>query len=122
MAIPKKLKNWIPAIIMMALIFMASATPGQVLRSVGFTKESYHVDAHFLFFFLLCVGYYKAVKNPALAWFLTFLYALSDEFHQRFVPLRSSSLEDVLVAYAAGLAVVLILWVLPKKLKNWLND
>jgi VanZ family protein len=47
-----------------------------------------------------------------LSLFLISLYALSDEFHQRFVPSRSASIYDSLIDIAGGLAALLLfsLW------------
>jgi VanZ family protein len=109
---------------MMLIIFAASSTPGKVLVAVGFTKESYHVDAHFSFYFILGMCYYHATKSVWKSIVLTFLYGVSDEFHQLFVPLRSANIWDVFVDTLGGTLATVIIWMLPlkqlKKLENWL--
>jgi len=50
----------------------------------------------------------RQLKNSSRwAWVLAVLYALTDEFHQSFVPGRHPSLLDVLVFDAAGAAIAL---------------
>lgn len=59
--------------------------------------------AHFMIFGTLSLtffyGLYKNYnKNPFLfAFFMSFFYAISDEFHQYFVPGRSADWKDVLI-------------------------
>jgi VanZ family protein len=117
--------RWLPALLIMFVIFLFSSTPGAVIQSAGLGNETFHINGHFLMFFLLCFAYYKATKNVALSWVFTVVYALLDEYHQKFVPLRSSSLKDIFVDILAGTIAALILWklqqLLPKKLKNWLK-
>jgi VanZ family protein len=108
----------------MAIIFLASATPGKVLHDIGFTKESYHIDGHFTLYFFLCIAYYKATKSIFKSLLLTLFYGITDEIHQAFVPLRSASMFDILVDALGGLLAGGLIWkfkpLLPKKLKNWL--
>ena len=110
---------------MMLVIFLASATPGKVINEIGLGNNAFHVNGHFLFFFVLCFTYYKAVKSVFLSWIFTVLYALSDEFHQKFVLLRTASLQDLFVDTLAGSIAAIILWklqhILSKKLRNWLK-
>jgi len=114
------------AIIVMVIIFLASATPGSIIRASGFGNNFWQVNAHFFLFALLYTGYFKATKNLKISLVLTLIYAILDEFHQGFVPLRSVSLQDIVVDFAAGVAVALVLWKfgqnLPKKLRGWLNN
>lgn len=42
---------------------------------------------------------------------IVFLYAASDEFHQRFVPTRTALVSDVFIDTAGGLVGLLILWI-----------
>jgi hypothetical protein len=122
----KTMVNWLPAIAVMTLIFCLSAVPGRTLVAIGFKKESWHVDSHFLFYLLLAFTYFKAVKKVPWIVILSLLYALSDEFHQLYVPLRSASLKDIITDLVASLVAALILWklprILPSKLRVWLNN
>ena len=119
-----KFKIWIPALFMMLVIFTASSIPGQNIDSAGLNNERLQISGHFIFFVLLCFSYFKATKNIFYSVLLTVLYAIFDEIHQMFTPLRSSSLFDIGVDTLGALISAGILWklqhILPKKLKNWL--
>lgn len=83
-------------------IFYVSSIPG----STSGTKFAlipiiYHFSVFFLFSFFIFFfvkGKNKIMPGYAIfALFFSLIYAISDEFHQYFVPLRSPSLDDVLV-------------------------
>ncbi len=117
----EKAKNWLPAIIVAAIIFFASAQTGETVDNTGFTKNSYHIGAHFVLYILLCITLFKGTKNVYWAMGLAFLYAIFDEVHQTFVPGRSFQYSDILVD-SIGIALAgLILCKPPGILKNWLN-
>lgn len=122
----KKLTNWIPAILVMTLIFAISSVKGVTINQIGLGKESYHINGHFLLFVLLCLTYYKATKNILLSMFITIMYGISDEIHQKFTPGRSSSMFDIYVDSMGAVLAGIVLWklqpYLPKILKNWLNS
>lgn len=122
----QKLKNWLPAIIVMTIIFIASSTPGQTINEYGLNKESIQISGHFWFYVFLCFAYYKATKNVVNSILLAILYACTDEFHQIFTPLRSVSLFDIGVDTVAATLTGISLWKLqphlPQKLRNWLNN
>lgn len=120
------LKNWLPAWAVMAVIFMLSSLSGQTINDAGLGRESYHINGHFLMFFVLCLSFYKATKSIGLAFIFTVIYAFLDEFHQYFVPLRSVSTKDIITDVFAALMASVFLWklsqLLPNKLKIWLNN
>lgn len=51
----------------------------------------------------------RASKTALSAWLLSFLYACSDEFHQRFVPGRAGRFTDVMIDSAGFTSAVLIM-------------
>lgn len=58
-------------------------------------------------------------RHAAGAWLIAVAYAISDEWHQSFVPSRGSSPVDVLIdAGGATLGIVLV-WAVGKKLRKW---
>lgn len=119
----QRFKNWIPALIVMALIFLLSAIEGPVIDQTGLGKESYHLNGHFIVYFLLGLAFYKATKDLILSVELALLYGTLDEIHQIMVPGRSWETVDMLVDLSgAGIANILI-WknLLPQKLRNWLE-
>ncbi len=92
----KFLKLWLPVICWAGLIFYLSSLPNlksgleplwdTILRKVA------HLTEYGILFLLLAKPMKKSLK---WAVFLCFIYALSDEFHQSFVPGRSMALADV---------------------------
>lgn len=94
----------------MGLIFVFSSVQGSFIDSVGLGKESYHINAHFLLFVLLCISYYYFTRNILLSILLTMLYGVFDEIHQIFTPFRSASYFDMLVDSIGALIGGLIAW------------
>jgi VanZ family protein len=100
----KFFKLWFPVFIWAVFIFFLSGIPD--LRT-GF-KEDFILRkiAHIAEYFILTFFLYRAFKGsfkisvsrlyvyPSA---VSFLYALSDEFHQSFVPRRSCAMQDVLI-------------------------
>lgn len=105
----KVTRSWLPVFVCMAVIFYASSIPGSDIPSL-FPYED--VLYHFLMYFLL--GYFlsRAMKNtfPAfghikIVLFTTIfgiIYALTDEWHQAFVPFRTASVYDLFIDGLAG--------------------
>jgi len=100
----KILKLWLPVIIWAGLIFCLSSIPHlrTSLKYDFILRKIAHITEYFILTFLL----YRAFKgsfNMNITQFfiypatLSFLYAVSDEFHQSFVPGRSASIRDVLI-------------------------
>lgn len=122
----KNLRKWVPALIVMLLIFILSSTPGKTLNYYGLGAESLHISGHSIMFFLLCFAFYKAQKDITISILLTTIYGVLDEFHQMFTPNRSSSFFDIATDFVGALVAGFIIWklqyILPKKLKNWLNN
>lgn len=117
----KLLSNkWVPAIVMILIIFLMSSVPGQTIRHYGLGNEIFHVNGHFVLFFMLALSFYKAVKTVPATFILTVGYAFLDELHQYFVPLRSISAKDLIVDAIAAFLACLVLWP-SSKLKIWLS-
>ena len=120
----KNIKNWIPALVVMTVIFTLSSAPGDVVNSTVAKHESVQVIGHFILFMVLCLTYFKATKNILLSLLLSVLYAFFDEFRQSFTLNRSSSLKDIFTDTSGALISCIFLWKLlpktPKKLKDWL--
>ncbi len=119
-----KLLSWIPAIIVMAAIFALSSVPGNDLNAVGLGKPSIHTDGHFMMFLVLCLAYYKATKNIFHSIMLSILFAVSDETHQLFTPLRTSHFIDIFTDTFGAMIAGGLIWklypILSKKLRNLL--
>ncbi|MFC1700447.1 VanZ family protein [Patescibacteria group bacterium] len=122
----KQFKDWIPAITVMLIIFIFSSIPGPTIDDAGLKRASLQISAHFVLFMLLTIAFFKPTKNILLSILLTILYAMTDEIHQIFTYMRSSSLFDIYVDSLGSLISGFFLWkllpTLPKKLKNWLKN
>jgi VanZ family protein len=107
------LVRWLPAVGMMLVIFLASATPSRQLPSFGPQDFLVKKGGHLIAYSLLALAYLHGLgrQNHAVylaAWMLAAAYALTDELHQSFVPGRGSWLGDVGID-AAGAALALFL-------------
>lgn len=110
--------RWIPALAWMSWIFWLSSQ--QTLPPTpGISVAIAAIAGHFLLYAMLAALMLIALGAPrrlssrsvAVAGFAALAYALSDEYHQSFVPGRSASLFDLIVD-AAGIASMLTVWVL----------
>lgn len=136
-------KNWGPVVLWAGLIFVFSTNPfssantsrffAPLLSAIfsGITAEQFDTihfiirkSAHwseYLIFSLLLVRalrarFKSAVELRRAVWIvaIVFLYALSDEIHQVFVPGRTPSLADVAIDSLAGICGILWTYVRPK--------
>jgi VanZ family protein len=116
---------------MMAAIFVFSSIPSSEMPTFSFADLLIKKGGHLLGYGLLALSYmhglgehltqkpdqaFRAGPNLAglliLAWALSVLYALTDEFHQSFVPGRNASLVDIGIDAigAAGMILLYRLW------------
>jgi VanZ family protein len=109
--------RWGPALLLMALIFIASATPGSHLPKFGAFDIFAKKGGHMFGYALLSAAYFHALNNGRritrfqfiLAACFAILYSITDEFHQLFTPGRSSSPVDVCID-ASGSIIGLLFW------------
>ena len=103
---------WLPVLAWMGLIFFLSAQPDLPHPGAGWADLLFSSLAHAFVFGVLAVLLARALGQQRhgllLALGLTLLYALSDEFHQAFVPGRHP---DPLDLVCDGLGAVLALGV-----------
>lgn len=93
---------WLSVVAWAALIFYLSAQPS-LKTDLGIWDLILRKCAHVLEYAVLCLLLWNAIRQKiitsrtalALAAMISLIYALSDEFHQRFVPGRSGALRDV---------------------------
>jgi len=120
---------WLPVLLWCWLIFFLSSIPNLKTSQNPFLDEILRKTCHFLEYLALYVLFFRALnwqkekKNFWLPLLLTFLYSLSDEWHQSFVPTRAGRFKDIFIDNSGNLVGGLIVWkLLPKmrnKLKNW---
>ena len=104
---------WLPLLAWMGLIFYLSAQPDLPHPDAGWLDIALSSGAHAFIFGVLAILWARVLgkRRHALpfAFLLTGLYALSDEFHQAFVPGRHPDPWD-LVADGLGAVLALALW------------
>jgi VanZ family protein len=111
--------RWLAVAIWMALIFGLSAQPQlptlpEPLLDL-LLKKAGHFSAYAVLAALLWRALVPSRRVWATAWLLAVVYALSDEWHQSFVPGRHPSLWDVLVDGCGAVTALLIIWFSLKK-------
>ena len=108
---------WLSPLVWMALIFVVSGTPREEIPQYGrwdvWIKKGGHVAAYAM----LTLLWLRALQSrlPAgtavgLALGIALLYAISDEYHQTFVPGRNGTAVDVTVDMVGALLAALIRW------------
>lgn len=110
-------KRWGPALVVMAVIFTASSFPSRSLPSFGPWDWLAKKGGHMLGYALLAAAYARGLagntrptrRQLLAAVVLAGLYAVTDEYHQSFVPGRGAAAADVLIdTVGAGLGVAVI--------------
>lgn len=119
----RHLLRWLPAVLIMSAIFILSSIPSEELPNFGFWDTLVKKGGHAFGYGLLALSFWYALKWNRkyiwLAFLITALYALSDEFHQSFIPGRHPSLIDALVIDNGGAALALLTtWLVIKRSKN----
>jgi|SRR6185503_15724708 len=108
-----QLYNWIPALLIMGVIFWFSSQPSSNLPNFDWADKIIKKGGHMCGYALLAWSYWRATQfqpnRRRLAWFLAILYAITDEYHQSFVTGRFPSAVDVLVY--DNLGALLSLWI-----------
>jgi len=121
-AMKKFLIYWLPVILWAGVIFYLSSISGlasnmSVFWDV-FWRKLFHAGEFGLLNLLLWRALYYGENvnfKKALLWSfgLTVLYAISDELHQYFVPLRECRWQDVAQDSLGALAIGAIIFVIP---------
>jgi VanZ family protein len=108
----KHISKWLPALFAMLVIFFFSARPPSALPYFDWAdfivKKGGHIIGYAILAFLLWRAFDFKEQKVWVAWFLAILYAITDEFHQSFVPGRHSSIWDVLIF--DNLGALISLW------------
>jgi VanZ family protein len=115
--LPRWLRDIVPLVVWMALIFILSAQPRLIEIKNEADEKIFYKTAHILAYAGLVWLWWRAlapqrqvgwsVLLPAFA--LTILYGISDEFHQRFVPGRHGQPADVFFDAAGAWAMLLLI-------------
>lgn len=112
------LRWWGPLLVYMILIYWASARPvPEVLH--GAPDYLLHFIAYFAMGILMVRAFARGVGKPVslrlvgFSLFFSLAYALSDEWHQMYVPGRDASFQDVLadgLGICVSLGVLFLFW------------
>lgn len=109
-------RRWFPAFLMMIMIFWFSSRPADALPFFSWADKIIKKSGHMLGYALLALSYWFALgmdsKRRWLVWLLAILYAVTDEYHQSFVPGRTASVWDVLIFDNPG--ALIGLWIAGK--------
>jgi VanZ family protein len=110
------IQRWIPAWIVMALIFIASSLPAYDLPHFGVLDFIIKKGGHMAGYAMLSIAFLYGLRpnrrsyrrSIVLALCFAVVYAVSDELHQTFIAGRNGSPADVLVdtagaAFGSGL-------------------
>jgi VanZ family protein len=115
MTVLRKMDPWAPPLALMAVIFFFSAQPN-LNSGLGWIDHVGRKIVHASEYAFLCLLWWRALRtvmerDAALvaAFGIAAGYAVTDEYHQRFVSGRHSSWVDVLIdAMGAALAALLV--------------
>jgi VanZ family protein len=103
--------KWLPALSMMLVIFWFSAQPASEMPTFDWAEGIIKKGGHMIGYGFLAVSYWRAFdfkeEKRWLAWLLALLYAVTDEFHQSFVPGRNPWVGDIVVFDNLGALIAL---------------
>jgi len=103
--------KWLPALLIMLLIFVFSARSSSDLPNFDWADRIVKKGGHLLGYALLACSYWWALDlqkdHRWLAWLFAVLYAMTDEFHQSFTSGRHPSVWDILIFDNLGALIAL---------------
>jgi len=105
------LSRWFPALLVMAIIFIASSFPKSDIVDFAAWDLVVKKGGHVMGYALLAIAYVRGLAYPQRptarqllgALVLVGLYGLTDEYHQSFVTGRVASVWDVVIDLGGGL-------------------
>ena len=115
----RPLLYWLPALAVMALIFMLSSQSGLRVSEDAAVDKPFRISGHLLAYAALAGCLLLALSRErrprpvdvVIAFVIAVLYGASDELHQSFVPDRTGRLDDLVVdtiGAMVGLAVAYV--------------
>ena|SRR3972149_446745 len=112
MTILKRFLRWLPAISIMIAIFGFSSIPSDEMPSFGLWDLAVKKGSHMLGYGVLALSYWYGLGYKKNSWRFAFLfavlYAITDEFHQSFIPGRDPSWVDAFVVDNIGAGLTLL--------------
>ena len=120
------MSRWPPLVLLtlplvwMGLIYFFSAQPTLPSAPDAFADLLLKKGAHMAVYAVLVLLWWGAVRTRrfylapvlpiAVAWLIAIVYAVTDEFHQTYVPGRNGTVVDVVVDGAGATLGALLLW------------
>lgn len=95
--IKNRIIKFLPAIFWMLIIFYFSSIPTTSIIGSSTTRFLILKSFHLIEYAILSILVYLAVSNYRKTLIISYLYSLSDEFHQYFIPGRTSKFTDTLI-------------------------
>lgn len=111
----KKIYHSLPLIVSSLVVFIISAQPTSpfILKTEWGEDKIWHFVGYFIYGIaaqIFSIGYFKTkMQILSLAFVISFVFALSDEIHQYFVPGRSCDIFDLL-ADCLGISISLFFY------------
>lgn len=114
----RKALRWLPALVWMGIIFVASASPDALGGSSFLDFPGADKLVHAAVFGVLAALLFGASGNVLLALWVTCAYGVSDEIHQSFVHGRVTDTLDLLADVSgAALALMLVVFLTHTRLR-----
>ncbi len=118
MTLRQKIGYWLPTVIWAIVIFSFSSGSTPTTSQIYWQDFIIKKSAHVFVYSILSLLVYRSLKHtthfprPYLLLFalaLTVLYAISDEFHQSFIPGRDARFRDIMIdTIGSALALFLL--------------
>lgn len=105
----KKLTNYLAVLVWCGLIFILSNSPRITTVDSQVIDFALKKIAHFIEYFILGMLTYRATNNILISISFCILFAVSDEFHQSFIPGREPRVRDVIID-SFGSITAIIIW------------
>jgi VanZ family protein len=123
----KWIRQWLPAVLIMGVIFYFSSIPSQEMPNFGSWDTLVKKSGHMLGYALLGLAYLRGINSYRWQTILitlagVVLYAISDEYHQSFVAGRTSTLVDVGIDTIGAIAGQFIVGLIPSLRKLIFQD
>lgn len=103
--------RFIPLVLYSGILFYLSHQPQLPHLELGFEWQDkfIHCGAYTLYGLCISIGFYSHPRRQILTIIIGFLFGISDEIHQYFIPYRSAEVLDWL-ADCSGILLSLWLW------------
>jgi len=113
----KFLSLWLPAMVWATVIFLFSNFPSIKTTDFFLSDFIFKKTAHLLEYGILSILVFRALegsyinikKAMIVSILISFLYAVSDEFHQSFIPGREPTIRDIIID-TIGATIGAVLW------------